>query len=58
MHFPSSNRVRLAVFAFISIAITALVAAADAILLHLTHADDAQLTLNVTANLRHSQRAL
>ena len=56
MQFPSSIRVRLAVFA--SISITALVATAGALLLRWTHANDSQLTVDVTANLRNSQRAL
>ena len=57
MQFPSSIRVRLAVFAFTSIAITALVATAGALLLRWTHANDSQLTVDVAANLRNSQRA-
>ena len=58
MRFPTSIRIRLVGFTITSIAITALVAAAGALLLRWTHAGDVQITVSVAGSLRSSHTAL
>jgi methyl-accepting chemotaxis protein len=58
MRLAVSIRVRLVAFTVTAIAITALVAAASALLLRWTHAGDARITVTVAGSLRSSHTAL